>query len=261
MCTSPADRTTASRSVSGPRIVSPGGMGVSSSRDGVGVTIVTGPPCAARAPVIPRMLGTIPPSRTGSSPLQRWSHPSRPRARAGRSGRRPGGNCRSRGGHGRSRSLAWFTCVPIRFPLGSVPRGRMRSIATASACDRSWRRASSGRPDFSRESATVDRHPSACRVPSANRSGPHSATTSAARRPIAVALGGRQAGHPAQGVRPAPPRRAGRSARPVVPGGSGTRVSTQPARSETSRGSPHAAASLTTRPQGSIRLGWTNAEA
>ena len=55
-----------------------GGTGVPPSREGVGVTIVTGSaPRAARAPVIPRMLGTIPPSRTGSSPLQRWTQPSR----------------------------------------------------------------------------------------------------------------------------------------------------------------------------------------
>ena len=48
---------------------------------------------------------------------------------------------------------------------------------------------------------------------------------------------------------------------PVVSVTSGTSVSTHPARSETSSGSPHAAASLTTSPQGSIRLGCTNADA
>ena len=41
----------------------------------------------------------------------------------------------------------------------------------------------------------------------------------------------------------------------------GPGVSAHPARSETSSGSPQAAASFTTRPQGSIKLGWTNAEA
>ena len=48
---------------------------------------------------------------------------------------------------------------------------------------------------------------------------------------------------------------------PVVPSGSGTRVGAQPAREETSSGKPQAAASLTTRPQGSSRLGSTKAEA
>jgi len=51
------------------------------------------------------------------------------------------------------------------------------------------------------------------------------------------------------------------SRRPVDSRLSGTNVSTHPARSETSSGRPHAAASFTTRPQGSIRLGCTNAEA
>ena len=59
-----------------------------SSRDGVGVTIVTFPRSRHRAPVIPRMLGTMPPSRTGSSPLQRCSQPpwAAPRSEVARTG-------------------------------------------------------------------------------------------------------------------------------------------------------------------------------
>ena len=41
----------------------------------MGVTIVRLPRRRASAPVMPRILGTIPPSRTGSSPLHRWSQP------------------------------------------------------------------------------------------------------------------------------------------------------------------------------------------
>ncbi len=54
---------------------------------------------------------------------------------------------------------------------------------------------------------------------------------------------------------------AGRTDSPVVPAGTGTSVAAQPARSETSSGNPLAAASLTTSPQGSERLGKTKAPA
>ena len=69
-------RTDASRFVSGPLSVKPVGKFAASRRDGVGVIIVTPPQCWPRAPVIPRILGTIPPSRTGSSPLQRCTQRS-----------------------------------------------------------------------------------------------------------------------------------------------------------------------------------------
>src|SRR5512135_2926216 len=77
MWTTAALRTMDSRLVSGPRSVRRDGIVVAPRRDGVGVTIVISSPCAASAHVIPRMLGTIPPSRTGSRPLQRWTQPSR----------------------------------------------------------------------------------------------------------------------------------------------------------------------------------------
>ena len=41
------------------------------------MTIEISPLWHASAPVMPRMLGTMPPSRRGSRPLHRWSHPDR----------------------------------------------------------------------------------------------------------------------------------------------------------------------------------------
>ena len=93
-----------------------------------------------------------------------------------------------------------------------------------------------------------------------NRSGPHIDTSSEARRPKRAALGLGESGDPSQSrrdlagavrVEPCPGGR-------LVPRHQGFHA---PARSETRNGSPHAAASLTTRPHGSIRLGWTKAEA
>ena len=51
------------------------GLGRVLQCDGVGVTIKTSRRIRLSADVIPRMLGTMPPSRTGSNPLQRCSQP------------------------------------------------------------------------------------------------------------------------------------------------------------------------------------------
>ncbi len=68
------------------------------NRDGVGVTIVTSRRRRPKAPVIPRMLGTIPPSRTGSSPLHRCNQP-----------------LRLAGGWRLLGSVAWFSSTRVRF--------------------------------------------------------------------------------------------------------------------------------------------------
>ena len=82
------------------------------------------------------------------------------------------------------------------------------------------------------------------------------------RRPLAhcaaILIGER--GHPGQLV-VIVSTSSGSNRLPVVPSGSGTSVGAQPARDETRSGRPLAAASLTTSPQGSERLGSTNAPA
>ena len=97
-------------------------------------------------------------------------------------------------------------------------------------------------------------------APRAKRSGPQCDTTSAARRPIARRDSSGRAAIQASLIVIAS-RSSGSNRLPVVPSGSGTSVGAQPACVETRSGKPLAAASLTTSPHGSERLGSTNAAA
>ena len=231
-CTTSAERTASSRSVSGP-----------SERQ-------------AR-----REAGAIEPRRRGR-------HDRHAVAAAG-SGRRscPGCSapCRRRGpGPARCRDAASRSREPdepprcgaaansARVGLAAIARS---SFHLASDCDQDGLVATSSAGDPRARFEGLD---DALGEP---RRGPQYETTSAGAAAHRLERSRRAAPRSTRAARRAPRRRAGSKRLPVVPSGSGTSVAAQPARRETSSGKPLAAASLTTSPQGSSRLGSTNAPA